>query len=373
MTSETIYDCCVVGGGLAGLSLASLLAKNGCSVLVCEQKSYPMHKVCGEYVSMESFDFLIRLGLPLEKMDLPLIDKLNVSAPDGTVLSQSLDPGGFGISRFKLDHELAKLAVKNSVVLLENTKVQDVRFENEQFRIKTNDRIYFSKVCIGSFGKTGSVLKNETGASNSGFVGIKYHIKTDLIQSNLIELHNFKDGYCGISMIEDGKACLCYLTTAANLKMYKNNISELEANVLMKNIHLKKIFENSEFLYDKPLTISNVTFHSKQAVSGQMLMIGDAAGSIAPLCGNGMSMAFRGAHLASGIITQYLKDEISREHMNQTYDEKWKQNFSKRITAGAGIQKLFGGEVLTNLSIRTLKYFPAVTRKLINLTHGTSF
>ncbi len=373
MMAQKIYDCCIVGGGLAGLSLACQLSKQGLDVLICEQKQYPMHKVCGEYVSMESYDFLLRLGLPLNTMDLPVIKKLNISAPDGNMLSHPLDLGGFGISRYKLEHELAMLAVRNKAVLLENTKVFDVQYDNDLFQIKTNNGSYFSKVCIGSFGKNTSIGRTDEVAKNSGYIGVKYHIRTDLIQKNVIELHNFNDGYCGISMVEDGKACLCYLTTAANLKKNQNQIRDLERKVLMKNIFLKRIFETAEFLFEKPLTISNITFNSKKVIFNQILLVGDAAGSIAPLCGNGMSMAFRGANIASELIPEFLNDKISRETLNNSYEKLWRSNFSRRITIGAGLQKLFGADTLTNFTIGALKYMPSITRRLIKLTHGNPF
>ena len=50
---DKIYDVVVIGGGLAGLSTALILAKENYSVLLLEKETYPYHKVCGEYISME--------------------------------------------------------------------------------------------------------------------------------------------------------------------------------------------------------------------------------------------------------------------------------------------------------------------------------
>ena len=67
------YDVAIVGGGLAGLALSIQLAKQGHRVIVFEKEEYPFHKVCGEYISSESWDFLISLGLDLQQMNLPII------------------------------------------------------------------------------------------------------------------------------------------------------------------------------------------------------------------------------------------------------------------------------------------------------------
>src|SRR6478752_546917 len=94
------YDVAIAGGGLAGLAAAILLRKAGWSVILFEREKYPFHKVCGEYISMESWSFLEGLGIPLSQMDLPKIDTLVLTAPNGKSFTTKLPLGGFGISRF---------------------------------------------------------------------------------------------------------------------------------------------------------------------------------------------------------------------------------------------------------------------------------
>jgi flavin-dependent dehydrogenase len=76
VNKNRIYDIGIVGGGLAGLSLSILLARKGYRVCLFEKETFPFHKVCGEYISMESWNFLIGLGLPLERWNLPRIHQL---------------------------------------------------------------------------------------------------------------------------------------------------------------------------------------------------------------------------------------------------------------------------------------------------------
>jgi flavin-dependent dehydrogenase len=63
---QTDFDIGVIGGGLAGLSFAILCADAGYSVALFEKEEYPFHKVCGEYISLESYDFLQRPWLAFE-------------------------------------------------------------------------------------------------------------------------------------------------------------------------------------------------------------------------------------------------------------------------------------------------------------------
>ena len=59
-----MYDVIIAGGGLAGLALSIQLGKAGHRVALFEKERYPYHKVCGEYISLESWNFLQELGLP---------------------------------------------------------------------------------------------------------------------------------------------------------------------------------------------------------------------------------------------------------------------------------------------------------------------
>src|SRR6266581_1296849 len=80
------YDVAIIGGGLGGLSLSIQSAKAGHKTILFEKEKYPFHKVCGEYVSLESWDFLEELGLPLSQMNLPIISDLIVTSPTGKKL-----------------------------------------------------------------------------------------------------------------------------------------------------------------------------------------------------------------------------------------------------------------------------------------------
>jgi flavin-dependent dehydrogenase len=379
MDNPLVYDATIIGGGLAGLSLSIQLSKKGYKVALFEKETYPFHKVCGEYISMESWDFIESLGLSLSSMNLPVIKKLIVTAPDGNELKSNLDLGGFGISRYLLDNELKKIAVACNVSVYEKCKVEEVNFKDEAFQLQTTKGSFTSKVCCGSFGKRSNldikwkrnfILSRNTKLNN--YIGVKYHIKTDF-PADAIALHNFEHGYCGISRIEDGKYCCCYLTNAYNLGRSDHSIKLMEENILYQNKHLKEIFSNSEILFEHPVTISQISFSAKEQVYNHILLMGDAAGMITPLCGNGMSMALHSSKIAAGYAGEFLQGRISRKEMEQQYTVHWKRIFSRRVKAGMMIQTLFGKKWITNIFIRIMKLLPFATKKLIALTHGEPF
>ncbi|WP_031530066.1 NAD(P)/FAD-dependent oxidoreductase [Dyadobacter crusticola] len=372
-TQTKQYDCAIIGGGLSGLCLAIQLAEQDRSVIVFEKSRYPFHKVCGEYISMESYGFLRKLGFPFEKTDIPMISKLGISSESGFMLNHDLKSGGFGISRFTLDHELSLVARQLGVVIQEECRVNDVKQAGQAFFLQTTQGTFKAKVVCGSYGKYAPQYINEPKSGNANnYIGVKYHIKTDF-PADRIELHNFKDGYCGISKVEGDKYCLCYLTTSKNLHANGKDIRQMEENVLFKNPFLKRYFLNSEFLYKQPLVISNVHFKKKQTVSNGILLLGDAAGTITPLCGNGMSMGMRASKLLAVEIFKYFREQQSPEELAANYRREWDRAFKNRITAGYYLQNLFGRSITTDLALRFLSNAPALTDKLIGLTHGPAF
>lgn len=379
MNDETLYDVAITGGGLAGLALSIQLGKKGYRVILFEKEQYPFHKVCGEYISMESWNFIESLGLPLSTLDLPIIKKLIVTSPDGNELKTGLTMGGFGISRYFLDNELKKIAMANNVTVLEKCKVDDVVYKKELFFVYTANGVFSSKVCCGCFGKRSKLdIKWKRGFISSrnsklnNYIGVKYHIRTNL-PADTIALHNFEHGYCGISKVEGDKYCLCYLTNAYNLHRNNNSITQLEKNVLFKNKHLEKLLTGSEKLFDAPVTISQISFSYKEQVFNHILLMGDAAGMITPLCGNGMSMALHSSKMGAGCIDEFLQHTVSRKEMEQRYIAEWQKTFSRRVKDGMRIQSLFGKKWLTNIFIRTMKLMPALTKKIISHTHGQPF
>ncbi len=373
MNTDRKYDVAIVGGGLAGLSLSILLARKGYRICLFEKEAYPFHKVCGEYISFESWDFLVSLGLPLEEWDLPKIQQLVVTAPNGESITELLPLGGFGISRYKLDAALAAIAVQENVVLFENTKVNNIHFDNDFHQIETNAGLFTSSVACACYGKKANLdvkwkrpfLKHHT----RNYVGVKYHVKAQLPDKQ-IALHNFQGGYCGISKIEDGRFCLCYLTNSENLKKNGQSIPAMEEKILKRNPVLRKLLDEVVFLFEEPVTIAQISFAKKSQAENHVLCIGDAAGMITPLCGNGMSMALHASKIASGPISLFLNSQITRDEMEKKYQREWNRQFSSRLRTGRIIQHFFGNPFWSTWLIRIMKPFPFIIRALIRQTHG---
>ena len=370
--NKQFLDVIIIGGGLAGLCNAIHLSKLGKKVLLIEKNEYPKHKVCGEYISNEVLPYLEFLEVNPFDSGAVRINNFQLSTIKSNIISAKLPLGGFGISRYTLDLVLSEKAKENGVTILQDT-VSNVTFLKDVFQVETKDNnIFTSKITIGAFGKR-SLLDVKMGRNfiqkKSPYLGVKIHVKGNF-KEDLVALHNFKGGYCGVSKVENNAINLCYITNYATFKQYKN-IEDFQEQVVFKNNYLKEIFHSSEAIFEKPLSISQISFETKKPVENHILMCGDSAGMIHPLCGNGMSMAIQSAQLASKLILNYFNGEIeTRKELEKQYIRQWNRRFSLRLKAGHFIAMLFRKDTIASVLLQILKKLPFLLPIIIKQTHG---
>ena len=106
-------------------------------------------------------------------------------------------------------------------------------------------------------------------------------------------------------------------------------------------------------------------------VSNHIIMSGDTAGLIHPLCGNGMAMAIHAAKLASESILRFFKeDDFTREQMEREYQKLWKYHFSSRIYYGRKIQHLITNSIFMNHTFSIFPKSELFLSSIIKQTHG---
>jgi flavin-dependent dehydrogenase len=102
-------------------------------------------------------------------------------------------------------------------------------------------------------------------------------------------------------------------------------------------------------------------------------MIGDSAGLITPLCGNGMAMAIHAAYLLSNLLGKYFAGQMSRLELEQNYQVAWKAHFQARLKFGYNVQKIFGKQKISSIALKSLQVAPFMLPALVKRTHGSDF
>ncbi len=367
-----MHQIVIIGGGLAGLASSIHLSKLGLDVVLIEKNTYPKHKVCGEYISNEVLPYLQYLGFDPFAYGAKRIEQLSFSTVSGKNISSTLPLGGFGISRYCMDHALAKIAKSNGVNILQ-ASVKEIHYEGGRFNITTDSKeIQEAEIVIGAFGKRSNIdvnLNRPFMKESSPYLAVKAHYEGDF-PDDLVGLHNFDGGYCGLSKVESDKINVCYITDYKSFKKYKN-IDDFERQVVTKNKYLKEALQKMTPVFNKPLTISQISFATKNPVEDHIIMCGDSASMIHPLAGNGMGMAIRSAYIASDLINKYFQGEIeSRRELELEYTARWKNEFQFRLATGHIIARLFKIGFLTEGLASLIKLFPNILPRIIKMTHG---
>ncbi len=363
----------IIGGGLAGLTSAIHLAKANIPVTLIEKDTYPKHKVCGEYISNEVLPYFNYLGIDLESLQPVEISEFTISTQNGNTIHSKLPLGGFGMSRYTLDYYLWQKAEAMGVHLI-NDQALDVQFNDNQFQIKTNGNKWLtSEYVIGAFGKRSvldKALKRVFSFKKSPWLAVKAHYKASF-ETNMVALHNFKGGYCGLSKVENNLVNVCYLVNYDSFKKYRD-INTFQEKVMYKNPYLLDFFKEAELIFDKPITISQVNFDKKKPVEDHIFMLGDAAGLIHPLCGNGMAMAIKSSKILCELIIANANNnaKLSRKEIENQYIKQWNSSFSKRLYTGRILQKVLLNKNLQKASYAIAHALPAIIPKIIKQTHG---
>jgi len=342
----------IIGGGVAGLCAAIRLAELGEESILIESGSYPVHKVCGEFLSPECLNHLAKWNIrPIE------IPEVVFNTPRKQ-LRFAFPSNAGGMSHYKLDPALVHYALVKGVKIMTNTQVsvfkqKQRQHETHQLQLSTNETIEAGSVIIAA-GRFGHIATKYMPIQYKGF---KAHYKLTSEISSL-EMYSFPGAYLGISPIENGQinlACLAKREVAE-----KMGSEEFMNHLFSQNARLRSLLLLGDNLFDKWMVASVPSFGLKDTPQWlDTYFIGDAAFTIPPACGGGLSMAILGGRLAA---------EHALIRKPEAFKKLWGDQCSKQLFWARILHKLllnpFYGDGMMGLS----KSFPFIAKKLFALT-----
>jgi menaquinone-9 beta-reductase len=332
-----IYDAIMIGAGLAGCSTAIQLAQRGYRVLLLEQQKYPIHKLCGEFLSIEVISIFERLGIlaAVRSAGAVPIRHASVTTCTGQSFHSDLPGTALGLSRYQLDLILMQRAEAVGATCQDGTAVTAIAGDLRQgFTVTTRQDTFTARMVIGAYGKRSGLDRSLTRPfvqRSSPFVAFKAHY-TGIELPSVVELHAFPGGYCGLSQIESGRINVCWI--GHDKKMQAAAGKGERNNVLSQNPVLAQRLESMECISSASQALSQITFELKGKFDQDVWMIGDTAGMIAPLCGDGMAMALRSAELAVPIASDFLQGELEIDALKRQYTSAWNREFRTRLQLG---------------------------------------
>lgn len=330
----------IIGGGTAGLAAALRLLEHGEKPLVIESGTYPSHKVCGEFFSAQCVPFLKRWGLaPVE------VHEAHFHHAAHSFTFRFPEAAG-SLSHFTCDPQLAKKVEESGGTVLTKTKVEKIEPRPDGYEIKLDSGavIKASRLLIA----TGRMGQKKV---ECPYIGVKAHFEG--LNTGALEMFLFDSAYVGVSPIEGGKFNVAALALNSKFK----GIEPL----IQSSPRMQKLFAGGRQCFDwmstpvPPFGVKN-TQNWPHAY-----LIGDAAGTIPPITGNGLSMSVQSAIMAADFAVK--KDA-------EGFRKAWKASFKSSIFWGGMLHQLAMRPSLSTPLMRMCYYCPSIAQGLFRLTRG---
>ena len=296
----------IIGGGLAGGAAATMMAQAGCRVLLFERESAPSHKICGEFLSAEAKQYLVRIGLDVDALGGHVISRLRL-VRGASMVEAPLPFHGLGLSRRVLDNALLEHAIDCGAEVRRSRDVRvlktasGVEIDVEKFGRWAPNTLFLAN---GKHDLRG--LRREPVKPVEDLVGFKTYFRLDATQTQAlresVEVIVFPCGYAGLQLVESGRANLCLLVDRAQLQRSGGTWDGLLRDLLRDCAHLRQRLTGATPLLDRPLAIYRVPYgfvHAPKASDlPHVYRLGDQAAVIASFSGDGMAIALHSAALA---------------------------------------------------------------------------
>ncbi|HSE97384.1 MAG TPA: tryptophan 7-halogenase [Blastocatellia bacterium] len=383
------YDVIVVGGGPAGSSAAIGTARAGLKTLLLEEKRMPREKLCGEFITPESFPSLKRLGVFDRLLDAGAqrITSLTLVPYDGSPVAtqisemSSLSPFALSFDRARLDHILFERAREAGAECLEGMAVSRVIVEDdlpcgvEALSLREGKTHRFeSAVVVDASGRNSrlTLTRRERmgGTRGSRLYALKAHFESVKGIEDQVELYFFPDGYGGLSRVGDGKVNLCFLASERAFRLAAGDPHKIVELTIMRNRlageRLQKAEPSGRWLGAGPLT-----FGPRRLWRSGVLAAGDSSGMIDPFTGTGIQIALRAGELVAEAITSAAGEggDLARRAISN-YRAGYEREFGRRMMVAGLLRRAVFSPAISSALSEILARTPWLARWLLRATRA---
>ncbi len=313
----------VVGGGPAGLSAALICARRGLDTTIVEKRTFPVIKACGEGLMPGGVDALKRL-VPQElinKMEYQKFSGIRYIAPNGECTSGYFGKGdGWGIERSELSTLLSQAVEQEpGIKIIENT-VATVEGAPEQPIVHFNGQTLRPSLLIAADGLH-SPIRRWAGLNGPSSKlkrwGLRQHYQITP-WTNLVEVHWSKDMEAYVTPVSPNTVGIAVLSHRELISSWQKPISLKETLQVFSDLGPKLLLSEAK---DQLIGIGPLHQTVKRTGTGKVVLVGDAAGYLDAITGEGISNAMEQALLMDRILEKQKEktrlDELVIDYSNQ--------------------------------------------------------
>jgi geranylgeranyl reductase family protein len=291
------YDAIVVGAGPAGSTAAYRLACAGANVLLFDRARFPRDKPCGGGVTGRAARLLPFSIEPIVEHVVAAVDlRLRYGR---TFARASGEPLVYMTQRKRLDHFLVQKAVEAGAELREDVKVSDLEARPGGVSVEGVE----AEVVIGADGVNG-VTARALGLGGNRVVGVA-------LEGNLSYANMDRSAYEGRLALELGVVPGGYGWVFPKGDHANFGVGGWEEEGPRLRDHLRRLCEAHGLSFDDLEELRGYRLPLREPRStmacGRALLVGDAAGLIDPVSGDGMFEGFLSSQYAAEAVLDVLQ------------------------------------------------------------------
>ncbi len=320
------FDGIIVGAGVAGSTTAALLARQGFRVLLVEKATFPREKICGEGLMPAGAGILDELGIlsELRAQGAQAFSGIHFHLPQDRCLE--LDFGevsqttrGWVVPRMVLDESLARFAAQQpGVQLCEAFRVLSAEAGPKQVEVtglyQGKLHTHRARLLIGADGIR-SRFHHGFGIHRLKRRARRFALRTlydQLEGSDLVEVHCCEAGEAYVAPMEKGAARITLLLFGSAQRRRGAALSDLYFEKLSLFPRLVQRLKNP-YPQGPVQSTGAVSLEVSRCHGQRLLLVGDAAGAVDPVTGQGMTVALKDAQLACQVLTERLAEDTLSE------------------------------------------------------------
>ena len=300
------FDVAVIGAGPAGSTTAYRLAQAGASVLVVDRSRFPRDKPCGGGLTMRGVRLL---PFSVDPVVEEAVDRVVLRLRFGKGVEHQRDDGPYVLmtQRRRLDHYLVEKAQDVGAELREGIRVRSIDERPGGFEIRADGFAASADVLIGADGANG-ITPKALGIGGALEYGVA-------LEGNLPYSPVVRGRYRRRAVLEMGTVPGGYGWVFPKGDHVNFGVGGWEAQGPRLREHLTRLCEAHDVDVAELEHVRGwrlpVRLRNMRLVSGRAALIGDAAGMVDPLSGDGMFEAFFSGKLASEAALDVLHGRAS--------------------------------------------------------------